>query len=156
VGYNLNSATASDALTPHIQQIYLVLYLNTAFKPTLFGKKRYWLVYNVQLQMCAIYKVLVLVVFILSIHDIMNICNKTKISTSCDISWSCDILSFYHLLCRSGDRILVGARFCTHVQTGPEVHPASCTMGTGSFPGVKRPGCGADHSPPSSAEVKKE
>jgi hypothetical protein len=29
-------------------------------------------------------------------------------------------------------------------------------MDTGSFPGVKRPGPGADHSPPSSAEVKKE
>jgi hypothetical protein len=25
----------------------------------------------------------------------------------------------------------------------------SCTMGTGSFPGVKRPGRGADHPPPS-------
>jgi len=23
------------------------------------------------------------------------------------------------------------------VQTGPEAHPASCTMGTGSFPGVR-------------------
>jgi hypothetical protein len=34
--------------------------------------------------------------------------------------------------------------------------PASCTMGTGSFPGVKRPERGADHPPPSSAEVKKE
>jgi hypothetical protein len=50
----------------------------------------------------------------------------------------------------------VGARFFAHVQTGPEAHPASCTMGTGSFPGVKRSGRGADHSPPSSAEVKKE
>jgi hypothetical protein len=29
-------------------------------------------------------------------------------------------------------------------------------MGTGSFPGVERPGRGADHPPPSSAEVKKE
>ena len=28
-------------------------------------------------------------------------------------------------------------------------HAASCTMGTGSFLGVKRPGRGADHSPPS-------
>jgi hypothetical protein len=26
-------------------------------------------------------------------------------------------------------------------------HPASCTMGTGSFPGVKRSGRGADHPP---------
>jgi len=37
---------------------------------------------------------------------------------------------------RSGDRIPVGARFSSPVQTGPEAHPASCTMGTGSFPGV--------------------
>ena len=28
-------------------------------------------------------------------------------------------------------------RFSTPVQTGPMPHPASCTMGTGSFPGVK-------------------
>jgi hypothetical protein len=48
------------------------------------------------------------------------------------------------------------ARFFAHVQTGPEVYPASCTMGTGSFPGVKLPGRGADHTPPSSIEVKKE
>jgi hypothetical protein len=47
----------------------------------------------------------------------------------------------------------VGARFFAHVQTGPGAHPASCTMGTGSFPGVKRPGRGASHPPPSSAEV---
>jgi hypothetical protein len=46
-----------------------------------------------------------------------------------------------------------GARFFAHVNAGPGAHPASCTMGTGSFPGVKRPGRGADHLPPSSAEV---
>jgi hypothetical protein len=42
------------------------------------------------------------------------------------------------------------------VQTGSEVHPASCTMGTGGpFPEAKaRPRRDADHSPPSSAEVK--
>jgi hypothetical protein len=28
------------------------------------------------------------------------------------------------------------------------------SMGTGSFPGVKRPGRGVDHPPPSCAEVK--
>jgi len=33
----------------------------------------------------------------------------------------------------------VGARFSVPVQTGPEAHPASWTMGTGSFPVV---GCG--------------
>jgi len=30
----------------------------------------------------------------------------------------------------------VGARFSAPVQTGPETHPASCTMGTGSFLGA--------------------
>jgi hypothetical protein len=29
------------------------------------------------------------------------------------------------------------ARFYAPVQTGPGAHPASCTMGTGSFPGVE-------------------
>jgi hypothetical protein len=33
-------------------------------------------------------------------------------------------------------------------------HPASYTMDTGSFPGVKWPGRGVDHPPPYSAEVK--
>ena len=37
----------------------------------------------------------------------------------------------------SGDRIPVEARISAPVQTGPGAHPASCTMGTGSFPGVK-------------------
>jgi len=36
-----------------------------------------------------------------------------------------------------GPGIPVGARFSAPVQTGPEVHSASCTMGTGSFPGVR-------------------
>jgi len=45
----------------------------------------------------------------------------------------------------SGDRIPVGARFSAPVQTGPGAHPASYTMVTGSFPGVKRPGRGIDH-----------
>jgi len=45
-----------------------------------------------------------------------------------------------------------GARFSAPVQTGPGAHPASCTMGTGSFLGSKeRQGCDADPSPPSSA-----
>jgi hypothetical protein len=34
-------------------------------------------------------------------------------------------------------RIPVGARFSTPVQTGPEAHTASCTMGTRSFPGIR-------------------
>ena len=55
---------------------------------------------------------------------------------------------------RSGDRIPVGVRFSAFVQTGPGTHPASYTMGTGSFLGMKRPGHGVDLPSPSSAEVK--
>jgi len=47
-----------------------------------------------------------------------------------------------------------GDRFSAPVQTGPEAHPASYAMGTGSFPRVKRPGRGVDHPPRSRAEIK--
>jgi hypothetical protein len=49
------------------------------------------------------------------------------------------------------DRIPVEARFSVPVQAGPGAHPASYTMGTGSFPKVKQPGRGVDHPTPSSA-----
>ena len=47
-----------------------------------------------------------------------------------------------------------GARFSSPVQTGLGAHPASYTMGTGSFLGVKRPGRGVDHQPPSSTKAE--
>jgi hypothetical protein len=43
---------------------------------------------------------------------------------------------------RYGDRIPVVAGFSAHVLTGRGAHPASYTMGTVSFPGIKRPGRG--------------
>jgi hypothetical protein len=49
-----------------------------------------------------------------------------------------------------------GGRFSAHVQTAHGAHPASCTMGIGSFPVVKRLGRGADHPPAPSAEVDNE
>jgi hypothetical protein len=57
---------------------------------------------------------------------------------------------------RSGDRIPVGTRFSAHVQTAPGAHPASYTMGTASFPGIKRPGRGVDHPPNLTPRLKKE
>jgi len=48
----------------------------------------------------------------------------------------------------------VGARFSAPFQIGLEAHPTSYTMGTGSFPGVKRRRRGVDHPPTSSAKVK--
>lgn len=46
--------------------------------------------------------------------------------------------------------------FCLqNVQTGSGIHPASCSMGTGDFPGGKTGRwCEADHSIPSGAKVK--
>jgi len=48
----------------------------------------------------------------------------------------------------------VEARFSAPVETSPGDHSAACTMGTGSFPGVKRLGHGVDYPSPASAEVK--
>jgi hypothetical protein len=48
----------------------------------------------------------------------------------------------------------VEAIFSAPVQTGSGAHPASYTVGTGSFPGVKRPGRGIDHPHPARAEDK--
>jgi hypothetical protein len=52
------------------------------------------------------------------------------------------------------DQIPVEARFSAPVQTGPGVQPSSYTMGTGSFPGVKRQKFGFDHPLPPNIEVK--
>jgi hypothetical protein len=52
----------------------------------------------------------------------------------------------------SGGVLLSGLH---RVQSGFGAYPVSCLMGTGApSPRVKRPGREADHSPPSSAEVK--
>ena len=49
-----------------------------------------------------------------------------------------------------------GAKFSAPIQTGPGAHPASYTMGTGSLPGVKRPGRGVDHPPHLAPTLKEE
>ena len=57
---------------------------------------------------------------------------------------------------RYGDRIPMGARFSTSVQTGPEAHLASCKTGTGSVSGGGGRAAGAWrlHPPQFSPEVK--
>jgi len=47
-----------------------------------------------------------------------------------------------------------GKRFSAPVQTGPGAHPASYTVGTGSFPGGKAAGAWPLPPTPSSADVK--
>ena len=48
---------------------------------------------------------------------------------------------------QSGSRIPVQGSFSAPVQTGPEADPASYTVGTGSFLGLKWPGLGENHPP---------
>ena len=64
----------------------------------------------------------------------------------------CSLLNWYPLLRGPGSVVGIATgygmdgpgiesrwvvRFSAPLQTGPGAHPASCTMGTGSFPGVK-------------------
>ena len=42
------------------------------------------------------------------------------------------------------------------IRPNPRAHPSSCTVGSGSFSGVKRPGLSVDHPPPPGSEVEKE
>jgi hypothetical protein len=49
-----------------------------------------------------------------------------------------------------------GARFSAPVLSGPATHPTSYTLGTGSFPGIKRPGRGVDHPPHLALRLKTE
>ena len=60
------------------------------------------------------------------------------IKYTCYILWAGQLSRFsdWLLAGRSGDRIPVGARFSARLDR-PGAHPASCTMVTGSFPGVK-------------------
>ena len=48
----------------------------------------------------------------------------------------------------------MGARFYATFQTGLGTYPTSYAVRTEPFAGVKRPGRGVEHPPPSSAEVK--
>ena len=53
-----------------------------------------------------------------------------------------------------GIKIPLEKKFSAPVQTGYGWHSAYYTMGTKLFRRVKRPGCGVDHPPLSSAEGK--
>ena len=57
---------------------------------------------------------------------------------------------------RPRDRIPVGERFSAPVYNGPGVRTASYTVGTGFFPGVKRPEHGVHHPPHLPQKLKKE
>ena len=66
------------------------------------------------------------------------------------LSFSCVNILNCVLLLHNGNIVLD----TMNIQTGPGAHPASYTMGTWSFTGVKRPGRGVDLPLPPRAGVK--
>ena len=77
-------------------------------------------------------------------------------TTQFALSWECGKRRGRDRYIKLGDRIPVEARYSAPVQTGRWAHPASYTVVTGSFPGVKRPGHGVDHPPHSTPRLKIE
>jgi hypothetical protein len=57
---------------------------------------------------------------------------------------------------RSGIESRWGSRFSANFLPGPGAHPVSYTLGTGSFPGVKRSGRGVGQPPQLAPRLKKE
>ena len=81
-------------------------------------------------------------VIALNMHSKCLLLNSAQYSTPFATEWKA-----------RGSNSCCGTRFSSPVPTGPGVHAASCTMDRVASPGVKRPGRGVDHPPPSSAEV---
>jgi len=102
------------------------------------------------------------IISILFIRCTVNRFTNTVSANKCTLLYTCIIhltgssvgIATRYWMDGPGIESRCGARFSVPVQTGPGAHPASYSMGTGSFPEVKRPGRGVDHPPPSSAEVK--
>ena len=75
-----------------------------------------------------------------AIHLDMSDCSTVALCVYCAVRTECGpgssvgIATSYELD-GPGIESMWGARFFAPVQTGPGAHPASCTMGTGSFPG---------------------
>ena len=105
-----------------------------------------------------------LVFLVLPILEILSICSSANMRDQ--VLHPCETRGLTAFLCsrysdslragQFGDRIPVKARFSAPVQTGPAAQPTYHTMGTGSFPGVKRPGRAVDHDPHLAPRLKKE
>jgi hypothetical protein len=71
-----------------------------------------------------------------NIGELVNVSEFKTSTCLCGPSSVVDIATGYGLD-GPGIECLWGVRFSVPVQTGPGAQLASCTMGTGSFPGVK-------------------
>lgn len=86
-----------------------------------------------------IWKISILLIYLISLKV-----SSSYVTFNGQLSQYSDLL----LAVRSVDWIPVVARFSAPIQTGRMAHPASYTIGTGSFPGVKQQGHGVDQPPP--------
>ena len=84
-------------------------------------------------------------------HQISLFCLKARMSRNSSVG----IVTGYDLD-GPGIESMWGAKFSAPVRTGPGAQPASFIMGTRVFPGVKRPGRGANHPHSPSVELNIE
>jgi hypothetical protein len=70
--------------------------------------------------------------------------------------WNHNCLKHFWSLRANCYRTPAEARFSPNFQTGPGAHPASYTVGTGSFPGAKQPGRSVNHPPQLAPRLNKE
>jgi hypothetical protein len=80
---------------------------------------------------------------------VIPLCNKTLVLTEY-------FVHVFHEVLRDVISTEPSFKVSTSIQSGTGVHPASCTMGTRSFPGTKQPERGNDHPPQFSAQVKEK
>jgi hypothetical protein len=75
--------------------------------------------------------------------------HKFRDADKLNYDWPMEYCKWYYNCCiwqsYTNKRIILqknpgGSRFSAPIQTGSGAHPASCTMGTGSFPQVKAAG----------------
>ena len=134
-----NSITLSDACKlDRIQQKFIALFLHPFFAVT-------WITTGVMFYITWNYTPLVLVGVTWKYFFLTDVFHDSKY---CPTLLEVDRNGLVGMETRNGlDGPGIGGQI---FQTGPVAHPASCIMGTGSFPGVKQP----EPPTPSTAEVK--
>jgi hypothetical protein len=94
----------------------------------------------------------------LSIQQTIHLFNKPSIYQSKHISLHPTIYPFIEKVSRFVETSTYPSNpyFFVELSTYTQTSPVSYTMSTGSLPGVKRPGCGADNPPHLTPRLKKE
>jgi len=94
---------------------------------------------------------------VLRCHD-ARVCNSVYVREA-GTAFSapiCRVLAARYGLDSLGIESRWGRDFSAPVQTGCRAYAASYIMDTGSYPGIKRPGCDVDHPPHLAQRLKEE